>query len=237
MPCCLIDFMPYFYTMNAAKIQLSAEELSLVQNAGWLLTKNTIIEKVYALFGDIAHGVRGQCTATPCFLPPAVLEPSPKISKGENYKGLPWVMLDYPRFFNRQDTFAIRTMFWWGHFFSVTLHLKGVYKEKYQQQLLNNLPLLKTHPFYLCISGEEWRHEFEEDNYTPLTQLNSSDVERILLANNFCKLSAKISLPQWNQSKALLLDLYETIFTTMGVNYQAGETGLLPDKPTIDSDL
>lgn len=208
--------MPYFYTMNAAKIQLSAEELSLVQNADWLLTKNTIIEKVFALFGDIAHEVRGNFTATPDFLPSAVLEPSPKISKGENYKGLPWVMLDYPRFFNRQDTFAIRTMFWWGHFFSVTLHLKGVYKEKYQQQLLNNLPLLKTHPFYLCISGEEWRHEFEEDNYTPLTQLNSSDIEKILLANNFCKLSAKISLPQWNQSKALLLDLYETIITSMG---------------------
>ena len=41
--------------MNVAKIQLSAEELSLVQNAEWLLTKNTIIEKVYAMFGELAH--------------------------------------------------------------------------------------------------------------------------------------------------------------------------------------
>jgi hypothetical protein len=202
--------------MNVAKIQLSAEELSLVQNAGWLLTKNTIIEKVFALFGDIAHEVRDNFTATPDFLPSAVLAPSPKISKGENYKGLPWVMLDYPRLFNRQDTFAIRTMFWWGHFFSVTLHLKGLYKEKYQAQLLTNLPVLAAKPFYLCISGEEWRHEFEEDNYTPLTQLNSSAVEKILLANDFCKLSAKISLPQWNDSKELLIDLYETIITSVG---------------------
>jgi hypothetical protein len=145
-----------------------------------------------------------------------VLVPSPKISKGENYKGLPWVMCDYPRLFNRQDTFAIRSMFWWGHFFSVTLHLKGVYKEKYQQQLLNNLPLLSEKQFHVCISREEWRHEFEEDNYMPLTQLNSSDVEKILLANDFCKLSAKISLPQWNQSKELLIDLYETIITSVG---------------------
>src|SRR5687768_4616967 len=151
--------------MNAAKIQLSAEELSLVQNAGWLLTKNTIIEKVFALFGDIAHEVRDTVTARPVLLPSAVLVPSPKISKGENYKGLPWVMCDYPRLFNRQDIFAIRTMFWWGHFFSVTLHLKGMYKEKYQQQLINNLPLLSEASFNVCISGEEWRHEFEEDNY------------------------------------------------------------------------
>ena len=204
--------------MGVAKIQLSAEELSLVQNAGWLLTKNTIIEKVYALFGDVAHqnlsrfsGMRDNPEAGEGILPAEVLVPSPKISKGENYKGLPWVMLDYPRFFNREDAFAIRTMFWWGHFFSVTLHLKGKYKKQYQQNLLNNFSLLATKQFYVCVSAEEWRHEFEEDNYKLLTQVNSSAVEEILLANNFCKLSAKIPLPQWNQSKELLIDLHETV--------------------------
>jgi hypothetical protein len=201
--------------MNVAKIQLSAEELSLVQNAGWLLTKNTIIEKVFALFGEVAHHLRDNFDSGNGNLPAEVLVPSPKISKGENYRGLPWVMLDYPRFFNRQDAFAIRTMFWWGHFFSVTLHLKGEYKKQYEQKLLNNFSLLTTKQFYVCVSDEEWRHEFEEDNYKPLTQLNSSAVEKILLANNFCKLSAKISLPQWNQSKELLIDLHETIIKSI----------------------
>ena len=64
------------------------------------------------------------------------LEPaSAKISKGENM-GLPWVMLDYPRLFGQEDVLAIRTMFWWGHCFSVTLHLKGRYYGAY-------LPLLR----------------------------------------------------------------------------------------------
>jgi hypothetical protein len=201
--------------MGVAKIQLSAEELSLVQNAGWLLTKNTIIEKVYALFGGVAHQLRDNFEAGEGILPAEVLVPSPKISKGENYKGLPWVMLDYPRFFNREDAFAIRTMFWWGHFFSVTLHLKGKYKKQYQQNLLNNFSLLATKQFYVCVSAEEWRHEFEEDNYKLLTQLNSSSVEEILLTNNFCKLSAKIPLPQWNQSKKLLIDLHETVIKSI----------------------
>jgi hypothetical protein len=199
--------------MNVAKIQLSTEELSLVQNADWLLTKNTIIEKVYTLFGDISRQALSRFSGV---REPEVLIPSPKISRGENYGGLPWVMLDYPRLFNRQDTFAIRTMFWWGHFFSVTLHLKGRYKQQYQQNLLTNLPVLASRQFYLCVSGDEWRHEFEEDNYKPLTQLNSSSVEEILLANDFCKLSAKISLPQWNRSKELIIDLYETIVTSIG---------------------
>jgi hypothetical protein len=201
--------------MGVAKIQLSSEELSLVQNAGWLLTKNTIIEKVYALFGDVAHQLRNTLEAGEGILPAEVLVPSPKISKGENYKGLPWVMLDYPRFFNREDVFAVRTMFWWGHFFSVTLHLKGKYKKQYQQNLLNNFSLLAAKQFYICVSAEEWRHEFEEDNYKLLTQVNLSAIEEILLANNFCKLSAKISLPQWNQSKELLIDLHETVIKTI----------------------
>ena len=55
---------------------------------------------------------------------------SPKISKGENYRGLPYVMLDYPRLFGREEVLAIRTFFWWGHGFSVTLHLKGGYRER-----------------------------------------------------------------------------------------------------------
>lgn len=210
--------------MDVAKIQLSTEELSLVQNAHWLLTKNTIIEKVYTLFGDIAHqerirlgGLAGNLQQNPAFLGPEVLVPSPKISRGENYGGLPWVMLDYPRLFNRQHTFAIRTLFWWGHFFSVTLHLKGQYKQQYQQNLLTNLPLLASRHFFLCVSGNEWRHEFEEDNYKPLTQINAASVEEILLANDFCKLSAKISLPQWNRSKELIIDLYETIVTSIGL--------------------
>ena len=211
MPCCLYT---YFYRMNA-KIQLSAEELSLVQNAGWLLTKNRIIEKIYGLFGDIAHQVRDELIVNSGILPSAVLVASPKISKGENYKGLPWVMLDYPRLFNRDDTFAIRTMFWWGHFLSVTLHLKGQYKTQYLQPLLKNLPLLAERGFYICVGEDEWRHEFEEDNYKPLSQFNSTAVARMLPANNFCKLSAKISLPQWNQSKELLVGLYETIFTSI----------------------
>ena len=64
-------------------------------------------------------------------LPEEVLIQSPKISRGENYNGLPYVMLDYPRCFGKEDVFAMRTMFWWGNFFSITWHLKGKYSKEY----------------------------------------------------------------------------------------------------------
>ena len=44
--------------MNGAKIQLSPDELLLVQNGQWILTKNTIIQKVYHLFGSLAEEMK-----------------------------------------------------------------------------------------------------------------------------------------------------------------------------------
>ncbi|RYG23967.1 MAG: hypothetical protein EOO01_43830, partial [Chitinophagaceae bacterium] len=110
--------------MNFTKLQLSAEELAMVGDSHWLLTKNSIMQKAYLLFGEAAASLQSALAGesgqgAEFFLP------SPKIAKGENYKGLPYVMLDYPRHFGKEDIFAFRTMFWWGNFLSFTWHLKG----------------------------------------------------------------------------------------------------------------
>ncbi len=36
-----------------AKIQLSADEMKLVNNREWILTKHQIIKKIYEMFGEI----------------------------------------------------------------------------------------------------------------------------------------------------------------------------------------
>src|ERR1700743_3182070 len=86
-------------------------------------------------------------------------EGEPKISRGENYRGLPWVMLDYPRVFGREDVLAIRTMFWWGHGFSVTLHLKGKYQELFLPVIRRRQHELSAQGFYMGVGADEWRHE------------------------------------------------------------------------------
>jgi hypothetical protein len=189
---------------NSAKIQLSAAEMELVRNAEWLLTKNRIIDKVYTLFGDVAERVRGD------------LGPSPKISRGENYQGLPWVMLDYPRQFGKEDIFAVRVFFWWGHYFSVTLHLKGDHLTKHKQQLLDQLPLFEKNDFQICISHNEWRHEFEVDNYVPVKEVGHAGIQEMLQAAAFCKLSVRISLEEWRNVKNVLWEMYAVIFSVTG---------------------
>ncbi|HMP91358.1 MAG TPA: hypothetical protein PKD90_00665 [Phnomibacter sp.] len=110
---------------EGSKIVFSAAELSLLGNASLLLTKNTAIGKICQLFGHLAAHYEQQWQPWRHGYP-EVFGARPKISKGEQYEGLPWVMLDYPRYFNQQEGhFAVRTFFWWGHGYSMRLHLSG----------------------------------------------------------------------------------------------------------------
>ena len=197
--------------MNLTKIQLSEDELQLVQNAQLLLTKNTIIEKVYALFGELASELQQSSIYTTNNLPEELLTIGPKISRGEKYKGLPYVMLDYPRSFGKEDIFAVRTFFWWGNFFSVTLHLKGKYQQLFIPHLYKQTALLAANNFQLCITGDEWEHDLSEGNYISLSN-NSDTVSEIDLSGKpFYKLTSRVELHQWNDMNERLLGLQRVI--------------------------
>jgi hypothetical protein len=195
--------------MNAAKIQLSPDELLLVQNGQWILTKNAIIQKVYHLFGSLAEEMKNETAKNN--LPAEVLQTTPKISKGENYKGLPYVMLDHPRSFTKENVFAVRTFFWWANYFSITLHLKGGYKKRFADSIQKNIFLLTENNFYLSITEDEWHHDIDEQNYILLNDLTDDLKQKYFLQSSVLKISAKISLDKWNESKSKILHLYNVI--------------------------
>src|ERR1700737_3694132 len=100
--------------MNKAKIGLSPEELELVTNAEWILTKNAIMQKAWWLLEDLQVELVSNIKQISRILPEEVLKTTAKISKGENYKGLPYLVRDFPRCFDKDAIFAVRCMFWCG---------------------------------------------------------------------------------------------------------------------------
>ena len=165
---------------NFSKLMLSDEEQQLVNNSDWILTKRVIIDKVQQFFGDVSVIQKAILQNEKDWLPAAVLLSEAKISKGENYLQLPFLMLDYPRCFDAKNIFAVRTMFWWGNFFSITIHLSGSYKLMYQENLIANFDKLKQGRFYLCIHESQWHHHFEEDNYKAVDKLTRQETETII---------------------------------------------------------
>ena len=127
-------------------------------------------------------------------LPPAVVSLSPKIARGENYKGLPYVMLDYPRCFDKQDVCAVRSFFWWGHYFSCTLHLKGAYLRQYAPLIKKAVSADQFNDWYINTSNEEWNHDISmlSQKITPDIQIENNEV---------LKLTAVLHLHQWDQAK------------------------------------
>lgn len=200
--------------MSEAKVRFSEDEIRLIKNAGWILTKNEVIRKVCEFFGLLAEQMQNQVNRLP-YHSSVSSETRAKISRGEQYQGLPYVVLDYPRAFSKENVFAIRTLFWWGNYFSISLHLKGMYKEQWTENIIRHFSELANNHFYLCISNDEWAHEINESDYKKINQCNLEWFREYLYRKSFCKLSVKIGLDDWEQAGNLLLTHYQTILHTL----------------------
>ncbi|HVW61791.1 MAG TPA: hypothetical protein VHC48_17180 [Puia sp.] len=200
--------------MNAAKLQLSKEELALASDPGWILTKNSIMGRAVDLMAVLSEGLGPGVSALRQHLSGDDLPPNwatPKISKGENYQGLPYVVLDYPRLFGKEHILAIRTMFWWGHYFNVTLHLKGRYKDLFLPVIRQGVPDLAEAGFHAAISGDEWRHELESSHYRALKYEDIHPGKEY----PFLKLSAKCPLDKWNDAPEILSGLNKMLIRVL----------------------
>ena len=140
------------------KIHLSKLEMELVQNREWILTKQLIINKVYQLFGELLAAYKETSRQQTHSIVDFYKHLGGKISRGENYLGLPYVILDYPASFIKENIFAIRTFFWWGNFFSISLHLSGE-KILTGRNFTRSFLFLQKNKFFICVNEDEWQHQ------------------------------------------------------------------------------
>lgn len=218
-------FYRKFQIMSSfAKIHLSELEMDLVNNKEWIFSKQKIIEKVYHLFGQLHHDYRKIIENEKDFLPSIFQKPGGKISRGENYNGLPYLILDYPAMFSKENIFAVRTMFWWGNFFSTSLHLSGKHFNG-AEDISEWLSVFQQKDYFICINESEWEHDFHSLNFI---KINDMDKEQFsaLCKKNFFKVSKKIELSEWNNAPKLLEQSFKEIIQFIKINFPAGEKAL-----------
>jgi hypothetical protein len=189
--------------MQNAKLGLSAEERRLVLDPGIILTKNRIIDKVYSLFGVMADELR----ALPW--PEGTELASPKIARGENYRGLPFVMLDFPRLFSSQHVMAVRTHFWWGNYISVVLHLKGRYQGEYTRRVEKEFAKLQD-DYWVADTDDEWEHAMVEPFWKPIKSMDADAFREHIDKHPFLKIGRKFPLEKDDLGEGLL-ETYKTL--------------------------
>jgi len=197
--------------MQQTKIQLLPAEMELVSSPDIILTKNAILQKIKLFLEELQLKQFDILKDYASQLPQEILKISPKISRGENYKGLPWLVLDNPRFFQHNNIFAIRTMFWWGNFFSITLHLSGNNKTNILEKLINNISTRKENDFYIYQGSDEWEHDLDPNSYKKLSLTNDDEFNQIISANNFLKLAIKFPIDSFEAIEEKLLRNYELL--------------------------
>jgi hypothetical protein len=190
--------------MTNSKVTLSPEEWALVSNPDIILTKNAIIDKVYQLLGKVAEQYTHQTSALPAKLTGDWLQVAAKISRGEQYLGLPWVMLDYPRHFAAGDTKAIRSFFWWGHGFSIHLILQGKYREQWIKNADDWLQQGADN-WYIDLATDPWQHHFRKETCIPIRKVSAQAVT----SHPFIKYSCWFPMQAWNEIPALWENIFQ----------------------------
>lgn len=187
-------------------MNLSSKEEQIIYDTEYLRTKIIVIDKIHQLFEEVRRTINKSINHSNFSFPNDIDSKIGKIFKGENYKMLPYVNLDYPKLFSKENVFAFRTMFLWGHFFSTTLHISGEYLDIYKNQILQNLPNYLNNNLYICVNDNPWEYHYEVDNYVLLTTNNLD-----LLSNKlFIKISKQFNLEDYK----ILPKLVEEFFNT-----------------------
>lgn len=178
--------------MQRNEIRFTEDENQVLQNKEFLPLKQQAVEKIITLMSVLREQLDEVWTNEGNHWPVPCKKDDVKISRGENYRQLPYVILDYPRKFARDDVFAFRSMFWWGHFFSYTLHLQGNSLETYRSTLAEKLSANQHHlqDAYLCVGDTPWQYHYESDNYQLIRHLEQKEIRKIVRKHDFFKISA-----------------------------------------------
>jgi hypothetical protein len=165
------------------------QEIDLLANGDLILRKNKLLDQVEMQLIKLGK------ESAKAF--PELVEWSPplKVSKGEKQEGLPFLVLDYPRVFNKKDVFAIRTMVWWGKFISTSLHLKGKYLDESKTVIESKLLDKKYRQLYIACEGNEWQHDLDR---SPYQKVDEFQMEQLAKAK-FLKLVFRLQVDSLNQ--------------------------------------
>jgi len=174
-----------------------------------------VLEQISGFLADLqleqAEWIRQQVPG----LPATLLNIPAKVSKGEQYLGLPYRILDYPRCFGPADTFAVRTMFWWGHYFTVSLQLEGCWKNESVAALKGALSSLQEGDVWICVGSDPWQHQVTDEHYRLIRTMETEEWEKIISGQAFIKLSTRHALSDWeHMGERLLTDFGRLVRAT-----------------------
>ena len=176
---------------------LNEKELKYLMDTEFISTKRRIIAKAELLLKSCSKLIDQELRSGNYRIKSNYLINPPKISKGENYKGLPYIVLDNPRNYTSGNVLAYRIVIWWGNTISFSLHLEGRHAQPAVNSIVRKLSNHTQKDLYYCLGNTPWEHHFENTNYQELHKLKPESILKHFGKFQFLKVAKKATLKEW----------------------------------------
>jgi hypothetical protein len=180
--------------MSSELIVFTPEEKAVLRNIEFFRLKTSITQKVLALLTDLHQQLKGEVQNLHFIAPPEFELKSSQFVKGEHYRGLPYIYLDYPKCFNKVHILTFRWMLWWGHYFIFALMTQGPPSEVHRENLIQFYNDFADKGFYLSTYKSPWEWIRDAEYVIPLRHENKSLIVQILRERSFLKLQRFVDL-------------------------------------------
>ena len=176
------------------KVILSEEEKITIGNTNFFSVKREIISKIANLLGEVGNSKHLIESWKNILANEDEKIFEPKVSKGENYLGLPYLILDFPKKFEDENQFAVRSFFWWGKYFASFLLISGDDLENFLPTILSNYSLLVEYELFVSTNDDRWIHSIDNDYYSEIKNLSKEEFENTIKKMGYLKLATILPL-------------------------------------------
>lgn len=148
------------------------EELSFIQRTDWFEQKNAASGKTTELLHRAAQHLKSH-------IHPPLKATSFKVSKGENYKGFPYFVLDIPKIASKENMATFRTIIWWGHDITFHIILGESALSALKDTISSNLTRIqREEDIYYNATDDIWNHDMDDRiAYKPVKELTEQELQ------------------------------------------------------------
>ncbi|MFN4082742.1 MAG: hypothetical protein ACK4K9_03855 [Bacteroidia bacterium] len=176
---------------------LTSTELQFIQQSQYPLIKQSAIKKIKHLFEE---------TAQFFFNKTENKQLNSKISFGENYLQMPYVVLDIPKLTSEKPHLQLRILFWWGHYFAIQYFINS--KLQNCKKLILNLSRMPD--WYVLTNNEIWNNNIEDACWASCSNL-TDDIYMTLNNLEIIKICGLVAIKDYDVLHEAVLKFYYDI--------------------------
>lgn len=196
-------------------LAFSPEEVDCFADTEFFRKKAKITLQVRQILEELHEQLKPELSGHDFLAPQSANLEAVQFVKGEHLEDFPYQYLDFPRHYTREEKFAFRSLFWWGHHMVFALILEGPHIRQYKENIINRFADIADNHICLCLSSSLWEWKNGPGYTMELTLDRKSQTAAVLANRSFVKLARFIPMTDPIVQSGLLVKTGHETFRTM----------------------